>query len=345
VNPDDPGDRDDATPPAPAGAEASDIGADEQALLDAFDRLSPQGGLRWGFDDAMRRIEEPEADGAPGAEPWKGLPDDLWERGRSARVGQRLVGDVAGVMADILAADARAAAQASAGVANVAVWDALRYLSARVERLEARIDPLGLEAAELPVPVAEPGEWAAAIPSWIGSPRSPAPVVVGESGDGGLLTVLAGAGHAVVGIEPRAAVAWPSLSRDPSGASGDASTGAGPADVVLAEVAEHLATMGSDGAAGVVLLGCVDRLDVAGQLDLVAQSVRIVEPGGTIVVLTTDQTVWAGGLPAPARDLAPGRPLHPETWTLLMHRAGAVDIEWHRPVSGDLHAVVARLEP
>ncbi|MGH9078640.1 MAG: hypothetical protein ACRDYE_00930, partial [Acidimicrobiales bacterium] len=72
---------------------------DEQALLAAFDRLSPQGGLKWGFDDAMRRIAHPESDAT--APRWPGLPDDLWERGRSARIGRRFVGDVAGVMAEL----------------------------------------------------------------------------------------------------------------------------------------------------------------------------------------------------------------------------------------------------
>ena len=36
----------------------------------AFDRLSPQGSLRWGFDDAMRRIAQPETDVAAPA--WAG---------------------------------------------------------------------------------------------------------------------------------------------------------------------------------------------------------------------------------------------------------------------------------
>ncbi len=98
----------------------------------------------------------PTIDWAAVGHPWQGLPDDLWERGRSARIGQRLVGDVVGAMADLLAADARSAAEEVAGAVNVAVWDALRYLAARVEVLEARIDPLGLEAAEWPGPEPDP---------------------------------------------------------------------------------------------------------------------------------------------------------------------------------------------
>jgi hypothetical protein len=315
--------------------------ADEQALLAAFDRLSPQGSLQWGLDDAMRRIEHPDLDSAASAAPWRGLPDDLWERGRSARIGQRFVGEVAGVLADILAADARSAADAAVEAVNgdrfVAAWDALRFLAAKVELLEARIDPLGLEAAEWPGPVPDPSEWVDVVDTWLGPADSQAMVVVGESGDGALLAALSGAGHRVLGVEPRGASVWRAL------ASSEARGHPG-ADIVMAEVAGHLRTIPDDSAAGVVLVGCVDRLDLAGKLGLLNQSFRITRPGGTIVVLATDQSAWGEGLSTPARDLAPGRPLHPETWSLLLRRSGAADAVWHRSASGTLHAVVARLE-
>ena len=49
-------------------------------------------------------------------------------------VGRRFAGDVAGVMAELLATDARTAAAAASGGVNVATWDALRYLAARGRR-------------------------------------------------------------------------------------------------------------------------------------------------------------------------------------------------------------------
>lgn len=314
-------------------------GSDERVLLAAFDRLSPRGGLRWGFDDAMRRIEQPDTDSAAAAAPWPGLPDDLWERGHSARVGQRFVGDVAGVLADILAADARTAADAAVAAVNgdrfVAASDALRYLAARVELLESRVDPLGLEAAEWPLPVPDPGEWTGAVDTWLGSSHPRDPVLVGESGAGALLRALRGAGRPVVGIEPRGESVWralavPGVRDDPE------------CEVVLGEVAAHLRVTPDASIAGVVLLGCVDRLDLAGKIGLLEQSLRVIRPGGTIVVLTTDQSAWDDALAVPARDLVPGRPLHPETWTWLLDRAGTTEVVWHRPVSGVLHAVVAR---
>jgi len=332
-----------AAPAGPTGAGggaesvAEDVSAAERQLLAAFDRLSPQGGLRWGFDDAMRRIEHPDADSAAGGSPWTGLPDDLWERGRSARIGQRFVGDVAGVMADILAADARSVAESAAGAVNVAVWDALRYLAARVEVLEARIDPLGLETAEWPGPGPDPGEWADVVDMWLGPADPDVPIVVGESGDGALVGALRDAGRKVVGVEPQGAAAWRSMVS--SGEGGKAE------DIVLSEVGPRLKAMPDASAAAVVLVGCVDRLDLGGQLGLLEQSVRVVVPGGTIVVLVADQSAWSASLSPPARDLAPGRPLHPETWRFLLHRSGAAEVDWHRPTAGTVHAVVARLSP
>ncbi len=114
---------------------------------------------------------------------------------------------------------------------------------------------------------------------------------------------------------------------------------------MVADVIDQLRAMPDRSAAGVVLVGCVDRLDLVGQVGLLEQSTRVVGPGGTIVVLATDQEAWAEGLSAPARDLAPGRPLHPETWSLLLHRSGVPGAVWHRPTSGPIHAVVGRSGP
>lgn len=310
----------------------------ERALLAAFDRLSPQGSLQWGFDDAMRRIAHPETESITGAE-WKGLPDDLWERGRSAQIGQRFVGDVAGVIAELLAADSRAVARGVAEDRFTAVWDALRYLVARVERLEARVDPLGFEAAEHQVPVPDPVEWVEQLPAWLAVSEQGGPVVVGESGDGGLLAALGGAGLRVRGVEPRGASVWRSLAGDTDGGATDGGVEA----VEMAEVVDFLGGLPDDAAAGIVLLGCVDRLDLVAKLELLDQSFRVVEPGGAIVVLTIDQAVWADALSIPERDLAQGRPLHPQTWELLLQRAGAADPVSHHASSGTVHAVVGRL--
>src|SRR5664279_1409383 len=286
---------------------------DEEELLAAFDRLRPQGSLRWGFDDAMRRVANSDSQAAAGTTPWEGLPDDLWERGRSARIGRHFVGDVAGVLAGLLAADARQVADAAVAGVNAANWDALRYLAARVELLEARVDPVGLEVADLSVPAPDTGEWAEPVGTWLHPGDSESTVVVGELGDGVLLDALREAGRRVRGVDPRGASIWEAFAR--AGGKGQPDGADRPApELVFGEVAGRLATM-PDGSAG-----------------------------GAVVLLVTDQSAWDRSLPLPARDLLPGRPLHPETWLLLLRRAGAADPVWHRPVQGTVHAVVARVE-
>ncbi len=316
---------------------------DEEELLAAFDRLRPQGSLRWGFDDAMRRVANSDSQAAAGTTPWEGLPDDLWERGRSARIGRRFVGDVAGVLAGLLAADARRVADAAVAGVNAANWDALRYLAARVELLEARVDPVDLEVADLSVPAPDTGEWGEAVGSWLGPDDPGSTVVVGELGDGAVLDALRQAGRRVCGVDPRGVSFWEAFAR--AGAEGQPDGAGRPApELVFGEVAERLATMPDGTAGGVVLSGCVDRLDLAGKIGLVHQAVRATEAGGAVVLLVTDQSAWDRSLPLPARDLLPGRPLHPETWLLLLRRAGAAGPVWHRPVRGTVHAVVARVE-
>ena len=120
----------------------------EAELLAAFSRLAPAGSHRWNFEESMSRLNpQPPPDPSAVLPPWGGLPDDLWARGRSAQVGQRMMGDVVAALADVLAADSRAATAAALGgrveasrQQFTAAWDALRYLAARVDRLEQPAD-------------------------------------------------------------------------------------------------------------------------------------------------------------------------------------------------------------
>ncbi len=93
------------------------------------------------------------------------------------------------------------------------------------------------------------------------------------------------------------------------GAAGDAGD-AGPT-MVFSDVLPYLTTVPDGGAGAIILLGCSDRLDLAGKVGLVEQSVRAVRAGGTIVVLATDGAVWERALSIPERDLAAGAPPAP----------------------------------
>ncbi|HEX7459648.1 MAG TPA: hypothetical protein VF279_03395 [Acidimicrobiales bacterium] len=328
------------------GAEAPDpraaLPADERGLLEAFDRLRPQGTLRWYFDDAVRRLTEaPEGMGRPAG--WGGLPADLWERGRSTKASERVLGHVITIVAqdvteytDRAVDEGRQLSADAVAELRATVRDAVRFLSARVERLESAVDPLGIEAAELDLPAVDGSAWVEAAAGWAAG-RSDLPVLIGELGDDGLLAALAGGGSMVEGVDPRGTVVW--------AADAAFGVGSGQIDIALAEVVDHLASLPDASRGCVVLSGCVDRCDLARKVDLVDEARRVVAPGGTLVLLVTDQSAWDEALDPVVRDLLPGRPLHPETWrTVLAHR-GVGGATWHRPVHGSVHAVVAGVGP
>ena len=148
----------------------------------------------------------------------------------------------------------------------------------------------------------DPSDWLDALGTWVG-PRTPgAAVVVGESGDGALVDAL-GAGR-------------------PAGGGGRAAGRVGVAvDGVTA------AGLGEPGAGHRVRRGRCRHLTTApdrqrrrrgpGRLRRPARPGRqgrparpiasgSSQPGGTVVVLATDQSAWDEALPIPARDLLPG---------------------------------------
>ncbi len=322
-------------PPEGAADPADGEPADgERELLEAFERLAPQGTVRWGFDDAMRRLSSPD-DRGTWVEPWHGLPADLWDRGRGARAGERVLGDVITALAQELTEYAQRIVDDVRRTVPVdtAVFDALRFLSARVERLEVAADPLGIRPAELALPVPDVSAWADAVPPWLEGPAG-RPVVIGELGDRSVVDAVAGAGADVDAVDPRAALAW---------AVRDAPTGRpGQVRVSVADVVEHLGRLPVAARSGVVLSGCVDRAPLDGKVDLVSGAARALASGGVLVLLVTDQDAWDAALAPTVRDLVPGRPLHPETWSAVLPRFGLVDPEVHLAEDGQVHAVVAR---
>lgn len=314
--------------------------ADERALLEAFERLAPQGSLRWNFDDALRRLDEPT--GTPArSSPWGGLPADLWERGRSTRATERVLGDVVKIVAQDLSEYTDRAVAESSRLGEDAVdelrrttLDALRFLSARMDRLERAADPLGIAVGELGPDAPDTAAWAGSVTGWVGTGGGP-PVVVGELGDLGLVRALVGAGVGVDAVDPRGAAVWA------AGAEVTASDGA--VTIALDEVADHLRTLTSGSRRAVVLSGCVDRASLAAKVELVDEAVRVVGPGGTVVVLVTEQAVWDAGLGPVTADLLPGRPLHPDTWRVVLAHRGAPGAAWEAPDRGSVHAVVAEV--
>ncbi len=338
------GPADDRTPDDLHPAVRAELPPDERELLAAFDRLSPEGSLQWGFDDALRRVKASVAE-VPDLAPWPGLPGDLWERGRSARIGGRFVGDVAGVLAGLLADDARAEPRrrrwpgpTSPSGMRCATWQRASSSS------RSRVDPLGLARPPLDLPAPEVGGLLSDVVRFVlpddgpgtGSVRT---ILVGELGDRTLWSGLsAGAerGGPVRGVDPRAAVVWRSWPPDPSADR----SGIG---LVTAEVDAYLRSLDDDSVGSVVLSGCVDHYELARKIELVDQALRVTAPGGRLALLVSDQSAWDGSLAPPVRDLLPGRPLHPETWELLLAHRG-VRPRVLPPDGGTASAVLAVVE-
>ncbi|HMK11069.1 MAG TPA: hypothetical protein VK461_05790 [Acidimicrobiales bacterium] len=132
-------------------------------------------------------------------------------------------------------------------------------------------------------------------------------VLCAECGSGDLLRHLTQAGVDAYGAEPRRRLLAQAL-RDgleirPEGA------------------AEHLAAMVPGALAGLVLTG-IDIKPTGAQMQLAELASRAVAIGGCLVVLGVQPEAWAASVPVVVADLAPGRPLHPETWASVLSARG-----------------------
>jgi len=296
-------------------------------LAEAFRRLRPQGSARWNFAAAFTRLERSFGDepARPGVDedPSAVATDD-----GSGPGGGRTSQTVARRAADPVISriqpwiEARAAETATSATRQAlaegtsrfedgfdAVVEAFRFLAARVEVLEdaAARRSAAVDGSAWLVAPPELGAWVGPTARWLaGSPEGT--VVHGECAEGTFARALMTAGLAVRGCEPRGSLAWAAA------ASG--------VPVHLGPVPEYLAGLGGGSLSGLVLTGLVDRLALEDQAALVDLAARRLAAGGRVVVLGTLPSGRATGRDAVAHDLLPGRPLHPETWALLLDRAG-----------------------
>jgi hypothetical protein len=300
-----------------AGALAAFLGE----LTGSFRRLRPQGTLRWNFSDAWVRLERSLARlrenlDEPAAGPGAGAAG-----GDSGRTGRARATAVAAVER------ARAARRAllepdRPPAADDARWreltesldaalEAFRYLTARVEVLEDEAERRRRPIDGLDWLVAPPvlGEWVGPVSERLAS-AADGPVLHAECGAGELALGLSGA-RPVEGVEPRSTIAWTATERG--------------LRVHPRPVQDHLAGLRPAGLGALVLSGVVDRLAPDELLGLVDLATGRLAHGGALVVIGTDPS--APRLVGPAADdLLPGRPLHAETWLLLLERAGYADV-------------------
>lgn len=271
-------------------------------------RLAPQGSDAWNFLAAFTHLGDRYGPYQPGA---SALSDAL---GSSGRTDTRRPGPL-----DRLRPRRDRAGRPPEGdkteleEAMGHVVEAFRFLSARVEALEARLvaQDRPVEGAAWLVPARALGALAGPVAAHVLARTPGGEIVHADCGDGDLLHALAQRGAPAHGVEPRGAVALRALEHGYS--------------VTIAEASEHLASRADGSTGGVVLSGVVDRLPLHALLPLLAQSRRVLQRGAPLVVIS-ETAAATESRDAPARDLIDGHPLHEATWEVLLDRAGFVEV-------------------
>ncbi len=178
-----------------------------------------------------------------------------------------------------------------------------------IEDLEAVVE--AHKSPDLPaeaVPVAPHGDtwWSAVAVDALGGVADR--VLVGDCGDGGLVEALLSAGVDAYGVDPSELVLEPALDRG--------------VDVRAERVVDHLDVVAVEALGGIVLTGSVQWLRPNEREHLLALVSTRLGVDGILVLHSTTPEGWAASVPPVVRDLAPGRPLHAETWNHLLESRG-----------------------
>jgi hypothetical protein len=296
--------------PTPSAGDADPVEPGEagraaaaEALRAAFARLRPQGSDPWNFLGAFNQLADqygPDHPGASALAEVLNAPDQSMSRlDRLRQRAGRPTPEAPGAKSELEEAMAR-------------VVEAFRWLSARVSTLEERLarEDLPLDGPAWFAPAVELGQWSAPVAQHIAGATPGGEVLHGDCGEGALLGALEGAGVTAVGVEPRGGVALRALE--------------GGHAVTICEVTEALAERSPASLGGLVLSGVVDRLPLHALVALLAQARRVLAPGAPIVVVSVDPSALKTEGNTVTDDLVGAPSLYPQTWLLLLDRAGFV---------------------
>lgn len=225
-----------------------------------------------------------------------------------------------------------------------AVTRTLGQLGERVETLE-HAAPVTDERVvdQLRVAAAPPdlSPWHAALVD--GLRALPGRVCHAEAGRGALVATLTDAGVDAYGVEPLEPLAIEGSGRG--------------LDIRSDKATAHLAALPDGSLGGLVLTGCVERLPLSTLVHLADLAGAKVAIGGRVAIVSATPAAWLHAHSPAEVDLAPGRPLHAETWDALLAARGfrEIDVQAGRssvalaPVPGEddaarvLNANLARL--
>jgi hypothetical protein len=309
-------------PPDPGSAEAGageDHAAAAAALRAAFTRLRPQGSDAWNFLGAFTHLGDRYGPYQPGAsdlsrqlEASEAGPEGAgasWKQRLRQKAGSVGVGPGAG-----MGSGAPVGGKSELEEAMAQVVEAFRFLSARVRSLEERLayEDRPIEGAAWLVPARELESWVEPVVAHLVATTPGGTVVHGDCGEGALLGALERAGVVARGVEPRGAIALGALEQGHT--------------VVLSELADELAGQPAASLGGLVLSGVVDRLPLHALVSLLAAARRGLALGAPLVVVANNPREEGSRAGAVANDLVASRPLHADTWELLLSRAGFVSV-------------------
>jgi SAM-dependent methyltransferase len=198
-------------------------------------------------------------------------------------------------------------------------WSVSRMLHLVVDHiddLEATVD--AMRAPELPesaVPIVEAGTswWA---PVAIDAVRGVSGRVLhAECGSGSLVEALVGAGIDAYGVEPSQPTVEPGIERG--------------LDVRAESVLDHLQVVSEEALGAIILSGSVQWLHANDRDRLVRLAADRLAVGGVLVLASATPEAWQRSAPSLVTDLAPGRPLHAETWSHLLAGYGVQSVAVH----------------
>jgi hypothetical protein len=150
------------------------------------------------------------------------------------------------------------------------------------------------------------------------------------SGDGWLVAKIVEAGGDAYGVDPRANIAERGML--------------GIADLRGEELDDHLRAVAPAGLAAIVLSGVVDGMGSGQRSQLLTLIATRLAPGGTLVIHSLSRSAWdAPDAPFEA-DLAPGRPLRPDTWCHLLVEGGYRATAQSAPDGADYLVIAVRAD-
>ncbi|HWF16220.1 MAG TPA: hypothetical protein VG244_08590 [Acidimicrobiales bacterium] len=215
-----------------------------------------------------------------------------------------------------------------------AVSRALHIVDDRLKELERQVDSQRVSdsaVVEFPTSVGTGAWWVE--PALAALAKAPGRVLHAACGDGWLVRRIADSGVDAYGIDPRTPIV--------DIAELDA------LDLRGESVPEHLRAVAAAGLGGIVLSGTVEGMAGGERNELLAVVGTRLAPGGTLVIHSVGRQAWEAADAPYGADLAPGRPLRPDTWCRLLEEDGYVASAQDGPDGSDylITAVRAGLTP